>query len=706
MAIPEFILKKLIVPGSFREIQNGFSFKIMNSFAPATISRFNVRVGDKNLADEDILIEVMGLPGFTGAEVNPERPMQLPVNIEVTVLSKTPAAGEPVSVNAMTKEVGEIDFRLSPGKETKRKKELKPFFYANFFPVKKATVNVFPKQILGTASPHILGQFVEHLERCVYDGIWTSDGKRLREDTLDLIKQISPPLIRYPGGNFASGYHWEDGIGSVEKRPARHDAAWQAEESNKVGTDEFLAFCELIGAEPVLVVNDGSGTAEEAARWVAYCNNPVDSEQGARRAVNGHPAPYNVKYWGIGNEVWGPWQIGTTTPQEYARRASRFIKTMREVDPSIRIVAVGHSPLTDDPEEEGAVWNRIVLQQLTEDIDYLSWHIYQPDKADWREEFDPLELYQAVCAAPIDIERILDRVEKQIDEYAPGKNILQAVDEWNLWLPPREKNVSMHNVTYTMRDALYAASTLIAFYRRCQTVGMANLAQLVNVLPLIQTDANSAIATAMFYPFVLFSQMQSNVVRCDINSETFNSPELSINMQAHKDVPYLDALATISEDRRNLTLILVNRYPGNRLEIDLNLEQSNAAVKNSLQITSSSPGAFNSFSHPDKIRISDAPAPKFESGRYRMVLKPCSVYFIAFEIINIERDHPMIFPLLVMQVVSDQPSRRIFASGSSRSIHNTFLFFACSACKSPIAWARCITPNVTPCPGISRSTFR
>ncbi len=632
MAIPEFILKKLIVPGSFRENQDGFSFKIMNSFAPATITRFNLLLGDKTLDDEDVRISIPGLPVFTGADVNPENSMQLPVNVEVTVACKKPAAGTPVSVNAMTKEVGEFDFLLSPGKEIKPKRDLKPFFYANFSQIKKAAVTVFLEQVLGTASPHILGQFVEHLERCVYDGIWTADGKQLREDTLDLIKQLAPPMIRYPGGNFASGYHWEDGIGPVDKRPARHDAAWQAEESNKVGTDEFLAFCELIGTEPVLVVNDGSGTAEEAARWVAYCNNSADSEQGARRAANGHPAPYNIKYWGVGNEVWGPWQIGTTTPQEYARRASRFIKAMKEVDPSIRIVAVGHSPLTDDPEEDAAVWNKVVLQQLTEEIDYLSWHIYQPDKADWREEYDPLELHMAVCAAPIDIEMILDRVENQLKKYTPGKNILQAVDEWNLWLPPREKNVSMHNVTYTMSDALYAASTLIAFYRHCHTVGMANLAQLVNVLPLIQTDSNAAIATAMFYPFVLFSQMQSTVVRCETICDSFDTKEFSINMGSHKNVPYLDVLATISEDRSNLSVILVNRYPGNRLDLDLKLGSRGASVKNAMQITSSSPGAFNSFSHPNMIRLTDAPSPKYKDGSYRVKLKPCSIFFVTFEL--------------------------------------------------------------------------
>lgn len=632
MAIPEFILKKLIVPGSYYDSQMGFGFKIMNTFAPATISRFNVRVGEKTLAPDEILITIPNLPELNAAVVTSENPMLLPVNIEVTVESRSPTAGAPVYVHAMTREVGEIDFCISPGKVVKPAKDLKPSFFSCLSPAKKAKVSINSHQIIGQASPFILGQFVEHLERCVYDGIWTADGSQLRPDTLDLITQLHPPLIRYPGGNFASGYHWEDGIGPAENRPARHDAAWQAEESNRVGTDEFLSFCEVIGAEPVLVVNDGSGTAEEAARWVAYCNSPENTEQGARRAINGHPRPYNVKYWGVGNEVWGPWQIGTTTPQEYARRALRFIREMKKVDPEIKIVAVGHSPLAEDPEEEAAVWNKIVLQQLADEIDYLSWHIYQPDKGDWREIYDPLELYRAVCAAPLDLENIIARVEQQILAFSPKKPILQAVDEWNLWLPPREENVSMHQVTYTMRDALYAASVLMTFYRHCRTVGMANLAQLVNVLPLIQTDSSSAFATSMFFPFILFSQLQQNVVPINVDCDSFNSDAISINVQAHKEVPYLDALATISDDLKTLTVLLVNRYPGDRLNVELAFNTPVQEVKNTLKVSASSPGACNDFEHPHRIKITDGAKTKMKNGRCSITLPPCSIHYIEFEL--------------------------------------------------------------------------
>lgn len=632
MAIPEFILRKLVVPQSFKETSDGFSFILSNSFAPATISRFGLRVGENHVPAENISILIEGQPPVSGSAVRPDNPLALPTGIEIKVVAGCPSGGLPVYINAMTREVGEIDFCLIEGKNPSPPKALKPFFFSFFYSLKKAHLTIFTKQVLNPVSPFILGQFVEHLERCVYDGIWTADGQTLREDTLDLINQLSPPLIRYPGGNFASGYHWEDGIGPISQRPARHDAAWQAEESNKVGTDEFLSFCELIGAEPLLVANDGSGSADEAARWVAYCNDPIGSEQGNRRAANGHPEPYHVKYWGIGNEVWGAWQIGTTTAKDYSQRAKHFISAMKAVDPSIKIVVVGNSPLTDDPEDEAAVWNRTVLEKLGKDIDYLSWHIYQPDKADWRETYDPHELYFAVCAAPLDIAQILTRIEKQIEGIAAPRKILQAVDEWNLWLLPLDKKTSMHNVTYTLRDALYTASTLITFYKHSRSVGMANLAQLVNVLPLIKTKENKAFATAIFFPFVLFRQMQPYLLHTQCSCETFDTKRISINMSAHEKVPYLDELATISEDGRCLSVVLVNRFPINQMKVHIRLENADGVVKNALRITAASPSSFNDSTHPNRVHISDLTSIQKESDGFSVILRPCSVSLLEFEL--------------------------------------------------------------------------
>lgn len=636
MSIPEFILQKLIIPDSFKTTKDGFTFRILNNFAAATITRFDLLVGKSGVPPENISISSDMQLALPGDAITPESPMLLPVGIVIRVDAKAALTGEAIRLTATTKEVGEISLTLNSGKPARKSRKFRSNPFSFLLPRKYAEVKVYPDQELGTASPFILGQFVEHLERCVYDGIWTADGRTLREDTLDLIKQLNPPLIRYPGGNFASGYHWEDGIGPVDKRPARHDAAWQAEESNHVGTDEFLRFCEEIGAEPVLVVNDGSGAPEEAARWVAYCNSPVETEQGARRAKNGHPKPYQVKYWGIGNEVWGPWQIGTTSAEAYCRRAERFIDAMKAVDPEIKIVLVGHSPLSENAEDEGFAWNEIVLRELSAKIDFLSWHIYQPDREGWQEVYDPHELYHSVNAAHLDIEEIITRVEAQIQRYAGGKTILQAVDEWNLWLPPREENVSMHHVTYTMRDSLYAASVLLTFFKHSHTVGMANLAQLVNVLPLIETNAGIAIATAMFYPFVVFRQMQPIVLKTEVKSETFNSAKQASNLLAHTNVPYVDVLATVNEEHSALTLLLINRHPFNKAEIDIKIVAHDFGVSpvQSLQIHAPTPEAFNSITKPNRIRLTDAPLPVDKNGVLNITLKPCSVYFVEFKMEN------------------------------------------------------------------------
>ncbi len=634
MSVPEFILKKLIVPDSFKTTALGFSFKILNSFASATITKFNIQVGASSVPPEMIRISSGQNQPFSGSAVTPQNPMLLSVGEEIIVEVRAPAGDDLVRLTAITKEVGEIGVIINSTTSRLKHDRLKSKPWSFLAAPKDVEMRIRLSEEVGSASPYLLGQFIEHLERCVYDGVWTIDGHGLRTDTLDLIRQLNPPMIRYPGGNFASGYHWEDGIGPLDKRPVRHDAAWQAEESNRVGTDEFLQFCEEIGSEPVLVVNDGSGTPEEAARWVSYCNSPADTEQGARRDLNGHPEPYNVKYWGLGNEVWGPWQIGTTSAEGYCKRAKRFIRQMREIDPSIKFIAVGHSPLTDEPDDEAFRWNEGILRELGDEIEYLSWHIYQPDREDWQEFYDPIELYHSVNAAHLDIEKIIARVDNQIQKASKCGQIQQAIDEWNLWLPPREKNVSMHRVTYTMRDALYASSVLMSFYKQCKLVGMANIAQLVNVLPLIETNENGAIATSMFYPFVLFRQMQPNVRTSIIVCESFDSVKQSINLSAHSNVPYIDGIASINPERTKLTILLINRYPFHRVNVTLSLDPTGYSLNpiHALQIHSRSPEDHNSFVKPNRIRISDADLPLRKGNSLGIKLKPCSVYFVEFEI--------------------------------------------------------------------------
>ncbi len=628
MAIPEFILRKLVVPGSLKKKGSGFTFIINNTFAPATIQKFELLNDGSLIPPVSISFSTANTETQKGSHINSENPLLTPVGVEISVNVDNQPLTDRIVVKAMTKEVGEILFSLAEKKTKKKEKKIKPYLLTRFSTPLEAQIKFDLSKTNGTASPFLLGQFVEHLERCVYDGIWSSDGSMLREDTLDLIKQLNPPLTRYPGGNFASGYHWEDGIGPKDKRPHRHDAAWQAEESNLVGTDEFLTFCEQIGTVPLLVVNDGSGTPEEAARWVAYCNEPASGEQGQRRAANGHPEPYNVQYWGIGNEVWGAWQIGTTSAEEYTSRLLRFIKAMRAVDPNIKLVAVGNHPLTNSADDPAAMWNKEVLTKTGDQIDYLSWHIYQPEKEGWGNLPNAHELFKCVCAAPIDIEIFTERIEKEITQFSPRKKVLQALDEWNVWLPPLPGETSMHQVTYTMRDALYVASTLAVFYRKNQTLGMTNLAQLVNVLPLIKTNADTAIATAIFYPFILFNEMERTVVQSTCQSPLYDCVAIDHNITAHENVPWLDHLITTSEDQKRITLLLVNRHPESRLAAKFTLKSDPVG---SLEISAPHPLDANTFRHPQKVKLIEGPQPKKQNGGWQVTLKPASIVMLEFK---------------------------------------------------------------------------
>jgi alpha-N-arabinofuranosidase len=631
MAIPEFILRKLIVPGSLKPVGNGFQFVLLNTFAPATITSFSIKVGTKVVPLSEIKISPANIEPFFADKVNKENPMPTAVGVEIILLIDNQALNGPVQISVDTKEIGPFEFTLADSLKKPHYKRFKSAWISRFTKPIEARVSVNNDQPLGEASPFLLGQFVEHLERCVYDGIWTKEGTSVRQDTLELIKQLHPPIIRYPGGNFASGYHWEDGIGPRKKRPARHDAAWQAEETNRVGTDEFLTLCEELDTEPYLAVNDGSGTPEEAARWVAYCNSPEDSELGRLRAVNGHPQPYNVKYWGVGNEVWGPWQIGTTSAAEYARRLKRFIHAMKAVDPSIKIIAVGNGPLSDDPESPAALWNKEVLETAGSEIDFLSWHIYQPEQDSWKESYDPQALFAAVCAAPLDFEKIIKRVGSEIQNSLAKGRVTQCIDEWNIWLPPGDKAKSLHQVAYTMRDSLYVGGIINTLFRNFKFVDIANLAQLVNVLPLIKTNDKTAIATAIYYPFVLASEMEDQVLETTIESPAFNSTEIGLNVQAHENVPYLDVSAAQSEDAETTTLLIINRHPEKRMQLRIEFsEKSKYQTISMKEIKASSPLSFNSFEHPADVRIHQRNFVVNAENGYQITLSPASVNLCKF----------------------------------------------------------------------------
>ncbi|HWR65181.1 MAG TPA: alpha-L-arabinofuranosidase C-terminal domain-containing protein [Bellilinea sp.] len=495
----------------------------------------------------------------------------------------------------------------------------------------RAILRLDTEKVIGEINPHIYGHFIEHLERCIYGGIWTENGDKLREDVLRLIQPLKPPVIRYPGGNFASAYHWEDGIGPKEQRPKRFDPAWKVEESNQVGTDEFMELCRRTGAQPYLCVNDATGTPEEAARWVAYCNEDAQGEQGQRRAANGHPEPYQVRLWGIGNEVWGDWQVGHTDAAGYVQRLRPIVEAMRAVDPTIKIVAVGDT-LGADADPDARRWNETVLREAGDLINYLSFHLYQPGHSGWQDVSDLQAQYFSICAAPLSAEQEIQRLAELIKLAAPGKGIKVALDEWNVWPAPSADTASTHRVSYTMRDALYIAGILNAFQRQSKNLTLANLAQMVNVLPLIVTNERQAYATPIYYPFEMYRHMEPVALEAALDSPVYKSQVLG-NIEALEKVPYIDVSATKSRSGSRVVLGIVNRHPTRRVDLSVRLYGFNEIrPKKGWLLRHSDPLAENSFANPENVKAKEVDLRQIgKKSRFTLDLPPCCVAVIALE---------------------------------------------------------------------------
>ncbi len=380
-----------------------------------------------------------------------------------------------------------------------------------------------------------------------------------RADVIDLVGVIAPPVIRWPGGCFADGYRWRDGIGPRDERPTVFDPAWEAWEPNDFGTDEFVTWCRLVGAAPYICVNTGSADAAEAAAWVEYCNGPADSRWGRLRADNGHAEPFGVRYWSIGNETYGGWEIGNIPADEYGRLFVEFAAAMREADPGIKLIAVGADPI------QVPDWNRTVLEIAGERMDHLSVHRYVPHA---RDDAERERQYEAIVAAPVDVERRLRLVTETIEEVlGPDGGVTIAFDEWNVWLDAgREDRLEER---YALRDALFAAGVFNALHRACNEVAMANLAQLVNVLPAIVTSPTGAWGTPIYHAFRLYVERCREIaVACECESPTFDAQEFG-NIPALAGVPFLDASATVSADGSELALAVVNRHRTEEIEASI-----------------------------------------------------------------------------------------------------------------------------------------
>jgi alpha-L-arabinofuranosidase len=454
-----------------------------------------------------------------------------------------------------------------------------------------------PAHITGTIDPKIFGGFAEHLGRCIYSGIYEpdsplsgKDGYRL--DVIKALKRLGMTVIRYPGGNFVSGYRWRDGIGPVEKRPARTDLAWHDIETNRFGTNEFVRYCHRLNAEPYFVVNCGDGDMREARDWVEYCNGTGDSSLVRLRQEHGFTSPHRIKYWGIGNEVDGHWQIGYKTPSEYARTFTEFGKVMKWVDPEIKLIASAVSHWEGTWVER----TQLLLEQAADLIDYLSLHWYVGNPT------NDFNVYMAVSEL---LENRLTAFEGLLKAVKLERGITRpidiAVDEWNVWYRTHPEYGADTRATrleeiYNLEDALVVAIQLNAFIRHAHSVKMANLAQIVNVIAPVFTRPDNLVLQTIFYPFEVYRNTCGNQ-SLDIwwEGDTFSGG-------TYTGVRVLDVSATLNETKKQLVVYVVNRSQSQSMETLIQLTDGEFSSRVTVNtINGKGIKSENTFESPDEV---------------------------------------------------------------------------------------------------------
>jgi alpha-N-arabinofuranosidase len=469
---------------------------------------------------------------------------------------------------------------------------------SQLFPPAAAELTAYPDQVLGDISPNIYGQFIEHLGRAIYGGIYDDQQHRFRPDVLEKVQQLRPPLLRYPGGTVTKIYHWKDGVGP--NRPVRKNLIWGGNDNNHVGTDEFMHYAELVGAAPFLTVNMSTGTAEEAADWVEYCNG-TDTYYATKRQENGHAAPYRVKYWGLGNEEAANEDAGRLqNVQDYIKQAWYYAKLMKLQDPSIQLIMAG----------DQEAWNQQVLRELHPICDYISLHLYARSKPG-----EPASLFASIAEMEVSIQKLAAQIKAltpaKVESFSkwyrfPSRQqpVKIALDEWGIWENGGTGAYGLE-MQYTWNHALGVAMFLNIFQRNAAAIGLATWAQTVNVLAPIMTNETTSICQTIYYPLALYRRL------CGPRSVAVN-------------ITGADALdVAASTDGQTLTLAIVNR---DRTAIKLKLNPKVAGPWTAHELTAPSPAAMNTLAAPNtnvvsyKQRALPASAATYQMAAYSITI--------------------------------------------------------------------------------------
>jgi len=481
----------------------------------------------------------------------------------------------------------------------------------------------------------LYGSFIEHLGRAIYGGLYepghpTADGQGFRGDVLDHVRALNTPIVRYPGGNFVSGYRWEDGVGPLEARPRRLDLAWKSLEPNAFGTDEFVRWCRRAGTEPMMAINLGTRGVDAARSLVEYCNHPSGTQYSDWRVENGCVEPHDIKVWCLGNEMDGDWQIGHKTALEYGRLAEEAAKVMRWVDPTIELVACGSSSRTMSTFPQ---WEATVLEHTYAHVDYISLHTYYGNRDGNTAHF---------LAQSIGMDAFIEEVVATCDfiraKKRQKKRMMLSFDEWNVWFhsnqadrqqQPWQEAPPLLEDLYTVEDALVVGCMLISLIKHCDRVRIGCLAQLVNVIaPIFTATGGGIVKQTTYFPFMHASRYgRGTALDMKVDSSSYEDPVFDA-------VPYIEAVGVLSEDRGELTVFAVNRNLEEVVGLDVDLRDfSTARVVQHIALTHSDLKAVNTLEQPDRVAPSalDDSVEEHE-GKTRIALPSASWNVVRFSL--------------------------------------------------------------------------
>jgi alpha-L-arabinofuranosidase len=492
-----------------------------------------------------------------------------------------------------------------------------------------ARIYVDTRRTISPLDRNLFGSFLEHLGRAIYEGIYDpgsklSDSNGFRKDVLQEIRQLGVPIIRYPGGNFVSGYNWLDGVGPKQSRPHVLDKAWNTLESNQFGTNEFLAWCKDAGTQPLMGLNLGTGTPEEAAELVEYCNIDKGTKWSDLRRQHGFSDPWNVKHWCLGNEMDGPWQIGHMSATEYGLKAADAARQMRDVDHDLKLIACGSSgPFMPTYLE----WDREVLEQCYEYVDGLSLHRYFGNT-----ERDTGGDSAKYLAMNLSMERQIKETLAVCDmvrgHKRSPKQLWLSFDEWNVWYRKnrgddvdghRQEAPHLLEEVYNLEDALLVGGLINSLVRNADRVKIACLAQLVNVIAPIMTNADGLYLQTIYYPYSWALKFaRGTVLNLLVESSTYEVAGLD-------QVPHVDVSGSLDQDGRKLALFALNRDLSKSHDVEVVWEDAvPRQVASGLLLTGDDLKASNSFAAPKQVAPQPFTTPAAAGGRTRFELPPRS----------------------------------------------------------------------------------